>query len=338
MRVSNRCLALLLAICPLTCAGAAELVPFAEGTTWIYEMIQERSESANLDLTEPNPKDRFTVTYRMAGTQKVEGKDLLKLEMYRDDALANTDLITVDDRGIICSARTDEKSALVKLTPPQTMLAIPLKTGMEWNFDGQIGETKVRQHYQVAGEEDVDVPAGKFHAWRIHCEQTSPSAASIDRWFVPGTGFIKVVTTINGPSGLLLQKTSLDLKEMPKVQVQSETKSAIDSGKLTVGLSKEPAGDFMTAFGSNAPAIYARWEGHDLRAQATIRAVLIAENVANVTTGYEMDEDSAVAPSSNSRGTLTLDRPEEGWAPGDYRVDFYVDDAPAGTVKLKITK
>ena len=168
-------------------------------------MIQERSESGDLDLTEPNPKDRFTVIYRVGGTQSVDGKDLLKLEIYRDGALANTDLITVDERGVICSARTDGKGVLVKLTPPQTMLAAPLKTGADWNFDGQIGETKVSQHYQVAGEEDVDVPAGKFHAWRIHCEQTLPTAASIDRWFVPGTGFVKVITTINGPSGLLFR-------------------------------------------------------------------------------------------------------------------------------------
>jgi hypothetical protein len=152
MRVSNRCFALLFAFCPPACASAEQLIPIAEGTTWNYEMVQERFESGNLDLTETNPKDRFTVTYRIGGTQKVDGKDLLKLETYRDGALANTDLITVDDRGVICSARTDEKGALVKLAPPQTILAAPLRTGVDWNFDGQIGETKVRQHYHVAGE------------------------------------------------------------------------------------------------------------------------------------------------------------------------------------------
>jgi hypothetical protein len=301
-------------------------------------MIQERSESGNLDLTEPNPKDRFTVTYRMAGTQKVEGKDLLKLEMYRDDALANTDLITVDDRGIICSARTDEKRALVKLTPPQTMLAIPLKTGMEWNFDGQIGETKVRQHYQVAGEEDVDVPAGKFHAWRIHCEQTSPTAASIERWFVPGTGFVKVVTSISGQSGLLLQKTTLNLKETPKIKALPEAKSATEPGKLSVGISKEPSGDFITTFASNTPAIYARWQSRGLRAGANIRVVWIAENVADVAADYEIDDASTTATTSDGHGTFTLSQPEGGWMPGDYRVQFYIDEAPADTVKLKIVK
>jgi hypothetical protein len=274
----------------------------------------------------------------MAGTQKVDGKELLKLEMYRDDVLANTDLITVDERGVICAARTDEKGTLVKLSPPQTMLAAPLKTGMNWNFDGQVGETTVCQHYQVAGEEDVDVPAGKFHAWRIHCEQTSPTAASIDRWFVPGTGFVKVVTTINAPSGFLLQKTSLDLKEAPKIKAQPEAKSAAESGNLSVGLSKEPAGDFITTFASNSRAIYARWQGHGLHAPANIRVVWIAENVADVAADYEIDETSTVPTASNARGTFTLSQPEGGWVPGDYRVQFYLDEAPAGTVKVKITK
>src|SRR5205807_5191129 len=106
MRVSYRCcFAFVLAVYPLACVSAEQLIPIADGTTWNYEMIQERSESGDLDLTEPNPKDRFTVIYRVGGTQSVDGKDLLKLEIYRDGALANTDLITIDERGIICSAR-----------------------------------------------------------------------------------------------------------------------------------------------------------------------------------------------------------------------------------------
>jgi hypothetical protein len=336
--MSYRCLALVLAVCPLTCVSAEQLIPVTDGTAWTYEMVQERSATGDFDLTEPNPKDRFAVTYRMSGTQRVDGKDLLKLEMYRDNALANADLITVDQRGIICPARTDEKGALIKLNPPQTMLATPLKTGTNWNFDGQIGETKVHQHYKIAGEEDVDVPAGKFHAWRIHCEQTSPTVASIDRWFVPGTGFVKVVTTINGPSGLLLQKTSLNLKETPKIGPQPEAKSATEPGKLSVGLSREPAGDFITTFAPSTPAIYARWRGRGLRGQANIRVAWVAENVADVATDYEIDEASAVAPAPDSRGTFTLSQPGGGWVPGNYRVEFYVDDALAGTVKLKISK
>lgn len=338
MRVNYRCLALVLAICPLTCVSAEQLLPVTEGTSWNYEMVQERGDNGDLDLTEPNIKDRFTVTYRFGGTQKIDNKDLLKLELYRGETLLSADLITVDEHRIVCSARVDEKGALIRLNPPQTMLATPLKAGTSWDFDGQIGDTKVRQHYDIPDEEDVDVPAGKFHAWRIHCEQSSPAPATIDRWFVPGTGFVKVETKIKAPSGGLLQQTSLELKGPPKIAAAPQQKAVPESGKLSVGVSKEPAGNFTTIFSANTPAIYARWQGRGLPAQTNIRVVWIAANVADVAADCEIDEASAVAATPNSHGTFTLSRPDGGWAGGDYRVDFYVDDALAGTVKLKIVK
>jgi hypothetical protein len=41
---------------------------------------------------------------------------------------------------------------------------------------------------------------------------------------------------------------------------------------------------------------------------------------------------------SKSCGVFTLSKPDEGWAPGAYRVEFYVDDELSETVKLKIKK
>ena len=327
-----------LVLTPLIC-GAAEppLLPTTEGMTWNYDLMQEKP-SDDFDLTEPNEEEHLAVSYRLGGIEKIDNQNLRRLEIYRGDTLESVDFIAVEERGIICPARADSRGAITKLVPPQIMLATPLKRGSSWNFDGTIAGTKVNQRYEIAGEEDVDLPAGKFHAWRIHCEQTLPGAATIDRWFVPGTGFVKVVTTINGPSGLPLQKTSLALKEAPKVKAQPGAKPATEPGKLSVGLSKEPAGNFTTTFASNTPAIYARWKGRRLSAHANIRAVWIAENVTGVASGYEMDEASAVAPASNSSGRFTLSQPEEGWVPGDYRVQFYIDDAPAGKAKFKISK
>src|SRR5207248_267725 len=150
--------------------------------------------SDSFDLTEPNEEEHFAVTYRLGGVEKIDNKELRRLEIYRGDAIENIDLIAIEERGINCPARANAEGAITKLIPPQQMLALPLKTGTAWNFDGTIGEMKVKvnQRYEITGEEDVDVPAGKFHAWRIHCEQTSPSTATIDRWFVPTIGFVKV--------------------------------------------------------------------------------------------------------------------------------------------------
>ncbi len=331
-------LAVAFTLSPLICFAAAPLIPTDAGMSWIYQMTQENAANATLDLEESPDKSRFDVSYRMGGKALLDGKDFLKLELYRGDALASTDFITFDKRGMICSARMNEKGAIVKFDPPQTMLAAPVKIGTNWSFAGKIGDTKVSQQYQVTGQENVNVPAGKFRAWRIHCDQTAPTAASIDRWFVPGTGFVKVVTTIRAPAGGLLQRTSLELKQLPKIAAAPGLKPVVESPKLSVGLSKNPIGEFNTIFASDTPNIYARWQGRGLRKQADIRMVWIAENVPGVVADYQIDEASTVAETPGSHGIFTLARPKDGWLPGNYRAEFYVDDALTETVKVKIAK
>jgi hypothetical protein len=49
-----------------------------------------------------------------------------------------------------------------------------------------------------------------------------------------------------------------------------------------------------------------------------------------------VDEASAVAATPTTRGAFTLVRPEDGWTPGDYRVEFYVDNILVDAVKMKI--
>ena len=93
-----------------------------------------------------------------------------------------------------------------------------------------------------------------------------------------------------------------------------------------------------TGFKADTPAIYAQWHGHGLPDHAKIRAVFIAKNVADVSADYQLDESSTVAPAPNAHGVFTLSKPEGGWTPGNYRVEFYVDDALAETAKFKISK
>ncbi len=329
--------ALGLVLIPLVCSASEPFFPMAEGTTWNYDLVQERP-SESLDLTEPKIKELIAVTYRLGGSEKFDGKDLRRLEIYRGDTLENADLISVDEHGIVCPARADGKGGITKLSPPQQMLAAPLKTGTNWNFEGTIGDTKVQQRYEIRDQEDVVVPAGKFHAWRIHCDQTLPTTATIDRWFVPGTGFVRVETAVKGASGTNLQTSRLDLKSPPRI-AEVPARKALPAGKtFSVGLSSEPAGEFKTAFGTDTPAIYARWHAQRLAPQAQVRALFIAESVADVAADYEIDEASTVAPATSSGGTFTLSQPDGGWTPGDYRIEFYIDEDLVETAKLSISK
>src|SRR2546423_13194831 len=99
---------------PLIC-GAAEppLLPTTEGTTWNYDLVQEKP-SGDFDLTEPNEEEHLAVTYRLGGIEKIDNKDLRRLEIYRGNTLESIDLIAVEERGIICPARTNSQGTITK--------------------------------------------------------------------------------------------------------------------------------------------------------------------------------------------------------------------------------
>src|SRR5947208_9400769 len=134
----------------------------APGMSWRYNMIQEVGKGLRVpDLkTDADGKIRRTVLYRIAGIENVDGEELFKFEMHRAGVVTNTDLLSVGKQGIVCVARINLDGGLIKLDPPQTMIAAPLRPGVNWNFNGQVGEMKVQQHYDVAAEEHGDVPAG----------------------------------------------------------------------------------------------------------------------------------------------------------------------------------
>src|SRR5947208_14992416 len=304
-------------------------------------MIQEVGKGLRVpdSKTDADGKIRGSVLYRISGMENVDGKELLKFEMHRAGVVTNTDLLSVDEQGIICVARINLDGGLIKLDPPQTMIAAPLRPGVNWNFNGQVGEIKVRQHYDVTGEEDVEVPAGEFHASRIHGEQTSPSPMTIDRWFVAGTGIVKDVTTMRSVNGDLLERISLELVERPKVVDRPEVKSDGGPKQISVSLSKERFGKAATKFSSYAAHIDARCKGHRLRNALRVRGDWIAENIGeDAPKDYGADEASTIAERPTPVGGLVLSRPDDGRVPGGSRAEFSGCDVLVDTVKLKIVK
>src|SRR5881275_970330 len=329
---------LLLAL-PITVVYGGQLIPTADGTGWRYNMTEEIGKGLDIRdaKTDVSGKIRVPVLYRIEGAENIDGKDLLKFEMHRAGTITNTDLLTVDGHGITCWARINLDGELVKFSPPQTMIAAPLKKGAAWNFDGQAGELKVQQHYDILSEEKIDVPAGKFQAFRIHGEQTTPNRMTIDRWFAPGVGIVKDVTAMQDAKGDLLQRISLELVENPKIVERPEVKSDATPKQLAVSLAKDRFGKPTTTFSSNTPEIYARWQGQRLRQGASVKAVWIAQNISeDLPQDYKVDEASVVAEAPTARGAFTLARPEDGWMTGDYRVEFYVDNVLVDAVKMKI--
>src|ERR1044071_9502711 len=101
-------------------------------------MTEEVGKGLNVPNVKANPdgKIRLPVSYRLEGTEDVDGKDLLKFEMHRAGTITNTDLLAVDEHGVTCWARVNLDGELLRFRPLQTIIAAPLKKGTTWNFDG----------------------------------------------------------------------------------------------------------------------------------------------------------------------------------------------------------
>ncbi len=321
-------------------ARAENFLPTEPGTNWVYEMTQELASGVNVPGLAPDAegKVKTEVVYRLDGSQVIDGSTFLKFEMHRGHQVTTTELMTIDDGGIHCAYRILGDGERVRLTPPQTIVAAPLKRDSSWDFDGIAGGSTVRQHYIMMGEQEITVPAGKFRAMRILGEQKAPDDTTIERWFAPGIGIVKDVTTMRSPAGDQLQRIELVLKQPPKVGPRPDVAQPKPAKTLEVGLSSEPVGDFSNSFNVNTAKIYARWKGHNLPKDAVVRAVWIAQDIGkDAPMNYTIDEATANPAGPNSHGNFVLNRPDGGWAPGTYRVEFYLGDDLQESVTAEIT-
>lgn len=327
----------------------------AEGTTWLYELREELGgPAAAAPTTAP-----VSVT---VGRQTFDGNEFLKFETRTDDVVTRTELMTLDDHGLVCHVRGGKDGRLAKLDPPQTLVPAALKVGDAWESDGEVAGMEVRQRFRVVGEEQVRVPAGSFRAFHIHCDDASVMSIALDRWFFPGVGFVKETTVVRGPTGGLLQRSTLELQKPPEIvakpepppppsiapaatptppmrgpQIQTEPQQA--GKRLNVEVSTDPTGGLKTEFKSDVANIYVRWRGHGLPEGARVRVAWIAEDVGDlVEPNFVIDETESVAPTSDATARFTLGRPPDGWAEGKYRVEFYINDELEETINVTIVK
>lgn len=301
------------------------LIPTKQGITWLYNVTDEAGGQS--------APAQSQIHYRINGTQQFGGKELLKFETVVADVVIKTELIAIDQNGIRSFAHTGKDGNMIGFIAAQVIVPAKLKKGASWDYVDEIADVRVDQHFTVAGAEKVSVPAGDFHAFRLHCEESAPMSIVIDRWFADGIGLVKEITTLRSPTGDLLHRRTLELAKLPAVA--SKAKEVVK--KLTVGVSSEPIGEFANKFPNAAQKLYARWIGNGLREGAKVRAVWIAENVGDIAPpNYKIDEATATATAPDAHGMFTLSRPDDGWAPGSYRVEFYLDGALVETVKLTI--
>ena len=138
------------------------------------------------------------------------------------------------------------------------------------------------------------------------------------------------------PTGELLARNTLELVTLPSIS-DSGPDLPREKKPFEASISSSSDGDPLTTISSDALQIVARWRVHDLLSKTKIRAVWIAEDTGEVAPpDYKVDEATNIATAPDAIGTFTLSKPEDGWAAGKYRVEFYVGNVLAETVKLRI--
>ena len=83
-----------------------------------------------------------------------------------------------------------------EIDPPTPVLRLPAKAGDTWDWAAAAadGVPARKTKFKVVGEEEVEVPAGKFKA--IHVEQeveANGKTVRFEEWYAPNVGLVKKV-------------------------------------------------------------------------------------------------------------------------------------------------
>lgn len=93
------------------------------------------------------------------------------------------------------------------------------------------------------------------------------------------------------------------------------------------------------SFSADVPKLYAFYIGEALKAGDKLRGAWIAEDVgAAAPKETKIDEATITAETPKDSGAFSLSKPTAGWPVGKYRVDIYVNEKLAESVKFTIAK
>jgi hypothetical protein len=130
-----------------------------------------------------------TVTEVVTAVEKKGGAIIVSVAREVDGKLASAvSQVKVTDQGLF---RMSTQQTVFDV--PYHVLKLPLKAGEAWTTEARAGGgAGTTFRYKVMKEEDVEVPAGKFKAFRIDVEsdgQGRTSRASL--WYAPRVGVVR---------------------------------------------------------------------------------------------------------------------------------------------------
>ena len=91
-------------------------------------------------------------------------------------------------------------------------------------------------------------------------------------------------------------------------------------------------------FAPDTAKIFCAWKAKDLDGDTAVRGVWIAEDVGDVApANYKIDEATVkVSGGGTASGTFNISKPNNGFPVGKYRLEIYLNDDLARTVKFTV--
>jgi hypothetical protein len=113
--------------------------------------------------------------------------------------------------------------------------------------------------------------------------------------------------------------------------------SSLKGGKLLHAfVAARKDGEPTKTFLSGSLKVYGLWKGEALKAGDTVKAVWVAESFGYERKDVKITEGRVTAYKRDDDGIFSLARPSGGWPIGSYRLELYVGDKLAETVRFSI--
>ncbi len=107
--------------------------------------------------------------------------------------------------------------------------------------------------------------------------------------------------------------------------------------KVRAVMTTDPEDEPVTSFTADTPKLFAMFKTTGIKNGDKLRGVLIAEDVGDVApVNTKVLEKTLTLEEDTDDGDFAFSKPTKGWPVGKYRVEIYVNDHLAKTVKFTI--
>jgi hypothetical protein len=161
--------------------------PLAKGSKWTYTT---------------DYADDTILVHEVTGTEKVGDVECFIVDHKTVGPTLGTRLmrkewLAADADGVLIHKVARGKSELDVVKPFFKIKHI-LRKDDEWKGEAKAEENAPRYEYRVEGEEDVEVPAGKYKAVKVHVKIESGTRHSAEgsEWYAKNVGIVKSEITI----------------------------------------------------------------------------------------------------------------------------------------------